>query len=133
MIGAYKKQNQKRGDNVEPTKRNAGRGGDACRDVKHMKAVLKSARGLFATLSKQLEAEMDRLQFGGDGEMDAEAAKRLEIVQTTIVKAQKALQTVLDIEVKLMGGHGPKLPDPPAINLDDARAEIERRLARLAA
>ena len=96
-----------------------------------VQSTLDRARTLFADLSKALEAEIDRLQFE---ERTADGEARLKIVTELIRQNQKALGTVLDIEAKLMrdpdGTGGPRRA---ALDLEDARAEIARRLARLAA
>jgi hypothetical protein len=46
-----------------------------------------------------------------------------------VAQVQKGLQTVLDLEAK----HGIRREAEHALNLEDARNEILRRLARLAA
>ncbi|MEM7505510.1 MAG: hypothetical protein AAF415_02100 [Pseudomonadota bacterium] len=113
---------------MEPTKQDAGRGGEARRETGDLGDTLATARRLFAALSKKLEFEIDQLQ----SEMVMDEA-RDRIVTDLIRRTQKALQTVLDIEVKLAGKPGPDAPEAPPVDLDQARAEIERRLARLAA
>lgn len=113
---------------MEPTKQYAGRGGEARRDTGDLGDTLATARRLFAELAKKLEDEIDQLQF--EAEMDE---AREKIVTDLIRRTQKALQTVLDIQVKLAGKPDPDTPDASPVDLDEARAEIERRLARLAA
>lgn len=92
-------------------------------------SVLNRARKLFAGLSRSLEGEIDRLEAALDFETDASRVRSL----TDLVRQnQKALQTVLDLEVKLMGEADGLRPGRDVIDLADARTEISRRLARLA-
>ncbi|MEM7667623.1 MAG: hypothetical protein AAF317_00540 [Pseudomonadota bacterium] len=62
-----------------------------------------------------------------------ENRERLKAIQSLLTSVHKALQTVRDTEDALLGETPRRVPDPPVINLEEARAEIERRLARLAA
>ena len=92
-------------------------------------SILDRARKLFADLSRSLDGEIDRLQAGKDTENDKELTKEL----TDLVRQnQKALQTVLEQEAKLMREAEKQRPGEGVIDLDQARAEIARRLDRLA-
>lgn len=96
-----------------------------------VQSTLDRARKLFAGLSKVLEAEIDRLQFA---ERTEEGEARLKAVTDLIRQNQKTLGTVLDIEAKLMrDAERDARPGRVELDLEDARAEIARRLARLAA
>ncbi len=92
-------------------------------------SALARARKLFAGLSRSLDGEIDRLQAALNTEIDESRAK----VMTELVRQnQKALQTVLDMEAKLMRKADEQRPGEGVIDLALARAEITRRLARLA-
>ncbi len=92
-------------------------------------SILARARKLFADLSRSLDGEIDRLQAALKTEDDAARAKAL----TDLIRQnQKALQTVLDMEAKLMREADKQRPGEGVIDLAHARAEITRRLARLA-
>ncbi len=99
--------------------------GEATEDL----STLARARKLFADLSRSLDGEIDRLQAGKDTENDKDRTKDL----TDLVRQnQKALQTVLEQEAKLMRETDKQRPGEGVIDLDQARAEIARRLDRLA-
>jgi len=87
--------------------------------------TLTRARKLLADTSAFLELEIDRLY---EVEIEDEPG-RIKQVKDLIAQVQKCMQTVLDLEVK----HGLKRDAADALNLEDARNEILRRLARLAA
>ncbi|MFQ5565713.1 MAG: hypothetical protein ACE5EU_05065 [Paracoccaceae bacterium] len=92
-------------------------------------SALARARKLFAGLSRSLDGEIDRLRAAMETEDDQKRAKVLaELVRTN----QKTLQTVLDFEARLMCEADKQRPGEGVIDLDQARAEIARRLARLA-
>jgi hypothetical protein len=91
--------------------------------------TLVRARRLFAGLSRSLEAEIDRLDAALDDETDD---GRIKSLHDLIRQSQKALQTVLDQEVKLAREADKQRPEEGVIDLAEARAEITRRLARLA-
>lgn len=116
---------------MKPTNQTGGRGGDACQKVQGIEDALGKARRLFAALSTKLEDEIDQLQFVADDTKGNQ--ERLKDVNNLITTVRAALQTVLNIEDKL-AGHGPaKVSQAVVIDLDEARAEIESRLARLVA
>ncbi len=103
-----------------------GRRSDACGD-EGLEETLAHAQRVFADVRDFLEHEIDRLWASDceDGDED-----RLRAVRELVLKNQAALRTVLEIETKL----GLRKADglAQAIDLEEARAEIERRLARLA-
>ena len=117
---------------MEPTIQ-TGRGGDVRSDIQKLESMMESARTVLTNVTKTVEAELDVLQKLPADKIDAELGARIDAMQKLSGKAREAIQTVLNIEMKLMAQTDSKLPDPPAINLEEARAEIERRLARLAA
>jgi hypothetical protein len=92
-------------------------------------STLIRARKLFADLSQSLDGEIDRLKTALDIETDGTWVKSLNEL---IRQNQKALLTVLDIEAKLMHEAKKARPGRDVIDLGEARAEIGRRLARLA-
>ena len=87
--------------------------------------TLTRARKLLADTSAFLELEIDRLC---DVEIDDEP-DQVKRMKDLVAQVQKGLQTVLDLEAK----HGIRREAEHALNLEDARNEILRRLARLAA
>ncbi|MEM7422498.1 MAG: hypothetical protein AAF334_02185 [Pseudomonadota bacterium] len=89
--------------------------------------VLDRARRLLADLSAQLEHESDRL-FGV--ELDEADEARIKTVRGLIAQVQKAMQTVIDIELK--AGLSPS-PGAGALDMEAAREEIIGRLSRLTA
>ncbi len=91
-------------------------------------SILARARKLFADLSRGLDGEIDRLQAAMETEDDQDRTKTLA---EKVRQNQKALQTVLDMEVKLMREADTQRPGEGVIDLAHARAEITRRLARL--
>lgn len=91
-----------------------------------LKEVLDRARRLLADISALLELECDRLF---EIEVDPDDDTRIIRIKELIAQTQKAMQTVLDIEKKAgLGQDG-----PPQLDLEGAREEILRRLARLTA
>lgn len=94
-----------------------------------VRSTLKRARKLFADMANALEAEIDRLQFKSGTEDEED---RIKVITDLVRSNQKALQTVLEIEVKLMREED-REPGRNIIDLEGARAEIRRRLDRLAA
>ncbi|MEL6218782.1 MAG: hypothetical protein AAFR79_09985 [Pseudomonadota bacterium] len=105
----------------------ADRRGDACEGG--IEEFLTRARKTFADMSAYAELELDRLfEEAASGAPDPERQKSL---QTLIQQTQAALLKVLDIEAKLARETNARTAQ--AIDLEDARAEIDRRLARLAA
>ncbi|MEM9046361.1 MAG: hypothetical protein AAGC81_16875 [Pseudomonadota bacterium] len=56
---------------------------------------------------------------------------KFEVIQSAIDKTQKAMRTVMELRAKLRAQQASD--ESAAINLDEARAEIKCRLARLAA
>lgn len=91
--------------------------------------VLNRARTLFAGLSRSLQGEIDRLEAARDTETDEARIGRL----TRLVRMnRKALRSVLDQEARIGQQAEPARGGRDVIDLGDARAEIARRLARLA-
>ncbi len=110
-----------------------GRRGGVCAeepetDVVDVRPVIDRARKLFASTAWLLERMIGSLK----GQIEAETdPKRIQELTDQIRQNQKALQIVLDEERKLpaaqRAGRGEGV-----IDLAEARAEIARRLARLA-
>jgi len=92
-------------------------------------STLDRAQKLFTGLSRSLDGEVDRLQAALEDEADE---GRIKTLHETIRQNQKALQTVLDLEVKLMREAHMQRAGNGVIALAEARAEISRRVARLA-
>ncbi len=92
-------------------------------------SVLARARKLFADLSCSLEGEIDRLRAAMKIENDK---KRTTALTELVRQNQKALQSVLDLEAKLMRQADQQRPGEGVIDLAQARTEIARRLDRLA-
>ena len=104
-----------------------GRGGHVCADEGVLETSLRLTRKQLIATSKYLEQKLDEL-FESERDFDDEKVK---LIQSAIEKTQKAMQTVMDLEAKLKAREAGD--SGAAINLDEARAEIESRLARLAA
>ena len=102
-----------------------GRRGGAY-SVEELENVLNRARKLLADLSAVLELEIDRL-FGI--EFDENDTDREKQIKTLIGQAQRAWQTVIDLEAKY--GLSP-YDGRSELDLEAARAEILERLGRLA-
>jgi len=91
--------------------------------------ALERARKLFARLSARLDEEIDRLDAAIQTECETNRTRELsELVR----QYQKVLTTVLELEAKLEREAEYARPGKDLIDLDQARAEIARRLARLA-
>lgn len=101
-----------------------GRRGDACGDG--IDEFLSRAQETFATLSRNCELQLDAL-FSAE-KTDKE---RTELIRALITTTQQAYLKVLDIEAKIALQN--KARAAQVLDLEEARAEIERRLARLAA
>ncbi|MBY8977640.1 hypothetical protein KHP62_17640 [Rhodobacteraceae bacterium NNCM2] len=112
------------------TQAKAGRGGGVRVDDKAMLAVLRTTRKSLVSLARRLESMLDDDLRAGGAVLTNDQVKE---VHSLIHSTQKAMQTVSEIEGKLTGQSARRIPDPPVINMEEARAEIERRLARLAA
>jgi hypothetical protein len=92
-------------------------------------SILARARKLFAGLSRGLDGEIDRLQTALEIETEnSRIGKITELIRLN----QKALQSVLDLEIKLMRETNKQRPGEGVINLAQARAEVARRLDRIA-
>ena len=112
------------------TTEDLGRRGGVCAEGETEDlSTLDRARRLFARLSRGLEREIDRLENALEAETERERIKELT---DAIRQNQKALQTVLDTECRLMRGAGRARRGEGVIDLAEARAEITRRLDRLA-
>ena len=94
-------------------------------------SALTRARKLFTGLSRSLDGEIYRMQAALETETEADPV-RAKAMAETIRQNQKALQTVLDMEVKLAREADRQRPGEGVIDLAQARAEIARRLDRLA-
>lgn len=112
------------------TTEDLGRRGGVCAEESAVEIppMIDRARKLFASLSSRLEAMIDRFETAIEFETDKARIRDLtELVRMN----QKALQTVLDEERKLpdaaKAGRGEGV-----IDLAEARAEVARRLDRLA-
>lgn len=115
---------------MESATEDLGRGGDVCAEIRTEDlSTLECARRLFADLSRGLEGMIDRLRTAYEAETDI---KRINELQEAIRQNQKALQSVLNMEGKLMPGPGKAGRGEGVIDLAQARAEIARRLDRLA-
>lgn len=104
-----------------------GRRGDAC--MGELSKFLARAQRTCARLSEYTERELDRLdtkEAKTDDDVERGKALRALIEQNRV-----ALLRLLDIEARLALKTDALAAQ--AIDLEDARAEIERRLARLAA
>jgi hypothetical protein len=111
------------------TTEDLGRRGGVCAEAAaDDPSVLDRARKLFAGLSRGLDREIERLERALEAETDESRVRKL----TDLIRLnQKALQIVLDHEGKLPGGARAGRGEG-VIDLAEARAEIARRLARLA-
>ncbi|MEM7178743.1 MAG: hypothetical protein AAGD47_10035 [Pseudomonadota bacterium] len=99
-------------------------------DDKAMMAVLRTTRKSLVSLAERLERMLDDdLRSGGEILTDRQVKEVTSLINST----HKAMQQVGEIEGKLTGKVAKPIPDPPCIDMEEARAEIERRLARLAA
>ena len=103
-----------------------GRRGDA--SGRTLEDTLGSAQQLFADTAAFLELEIDRL-FGA--EVEDTDATRIEAMRKLITLNQQALMKVIEIAGKI--GLAADAQARQMLDLEDARAEIDRRLARLAA
>ncbi len=109
-----------------------GRWGGASADQAAVNlSILARARKLFAGLSRSLDGEIDRLQAVLETETETDKDRTKALAELVRVN-QKTLQTVLDMEAKLMREADKQRPGEGVIDLAHARAEITRRLARLA-
>lgn len=92
--------------------------------------ALKTAERLFAQVSRDLARQMKGL----DAAIEAGDAECPRAVEDLAVRTQKALQSVLDLELRLMKAREKAAPAAGAeLDLEAARDEIESRLARLEA
>ncbi len=107
-----------------------GRRGGVCAEVSAEDlSTLDRARKLFAGVSRTLEREIESLETALKAETDTD---RIDKLNDAIRMNQKALQNVLAMEAKLMPGAGGARRGEGVIDLAEARAEIARRLDRLA-
>lgn len=93
-----------------------------------LEETLDGARRLFADLTAFLELEIEEL---GKTDTEALTEARMRSVTDLIRMSQKALTVVLEIKSKLARDLGASRED--MLDLDAARDEIARRLARLEA
>jgi len=94
------------------------------REEDDVEATLASARQIFADVSSFLEREIDRLKTRQTDDPD-----RLRAVMDLIKQNQQALLRVLEMRAKL--GREARAECSQMLDLESARAEIDRRLARL--
>ena len=90
--------------------------------------ALERARKLFDRLSSSLDAAIDRL----DTELPKDGADRAKELGELVRQYQRILATVLELEAKLECEAAYARPGKDLIDLEAARTEIARRLARLA-
>ena len=93
--------------------------------VEELEDVLNRARRLLADISALLELEIERLF---DTEIEPDDRVRIDNATDMIRQTQKAMATILEIEAK--AGLS-AMADRNAMDLEAARDEILRRLARL--
>jgi hypothetical protein len=91
-------------------------------------STLDRARKLFAGLSRSLDGEIDRIQSAVESEPDEEQIRKLN---GTIRENWRTLNTILELEAKLMRKADKQSTDEGVIDLAQAREEIARRLSRL--
>ncbi|MEM1275171.1 MAG: hypothetical protein AAGH74_01470 [Pseudomonadota bacterium] len=91
-------------------------------------ASLSMTRKQLVVTSNYLERLMDEAFQKPKDKFDKDEFKE---IQSASDKTQKAIQTVLELQAKLRAQQASD--EGAAINLDEARAEIKNRLARLAA
>jgi hypothetical protein len=91
-------------------------------------STLARARKLFASLSRALEGEIKRLKNASETEDESQARIRSGVIRQN----QRALQLVLELEVNLIRETAKQRPGEGVIDLVQARAEVARRLDRLA-
>lgn len=104
-------------------------GGAEAHEENVAEAALACARNLFADLMAALEAEIARLRAAQSATMEIDEVRRLDDL---IRRNQKALQSVLDWQLKTRGPAQKARAGAGVIDLEEARREIARRLARLA-
>lgn len=100
---------------------------DAAHGCANTEEVIGQARHVFADVSAMLRSETEKLF---ETEVDDLDEKRITRIADLIRQTQKALMMVLEIEAKL--GHDTDHSRRQMLDLTDAKAEIARRLARLA-
>lgn len=88
--------------------------------------ILENARTILADASAYIELHLDELRRLEAGEIDP---KKLKDLQKLVQEAHAAWRQVLDLQVK--AGISPNTG--PVLDMEAARAEILRRLSRLAA
>ena len=101
-----------------------GRRGDA-HSEEELDDVLNHARKILADTCVLLDHEVDT-QFAT--EIDGRDEERLKKIKGLIVSTQKAIQQILDIEAKLRLSQA---VDGRELNVEEAREEIMRRIARI--
>ena len=105
----------------------AGRPNGAGAEVADERVRLACARGLFARAAEALDRQLRALSAEADAGAERE---RIKTIETLIREAQRALLVVLEFEAKL-DRREPEEAEG-GLDLEAARAEIARRLARLA-
>ena len=100
------------------------RRGGTC-STEELQDVLNRARRILADTSALLELEIERLF---ETEIEVSDDEQMKRIKNLIAQAQKGVQQVLDIEAKA----GLTVPvGGSALDLERAREEIMRRIARL--
>ena len=103
-------------------------GAEACGEDA-AEAALTCARSLFADLMSALADEIDRLRALKGATDEIAEARRLDDL---IRRNQKALQSVLDWQLSMERRRDGPSAGKEVIDLEAARREITRRIARLA-
>lgn len=103
-----------------------GRRGDASR-VDDLERTIERARRTLADAAALMDLEIEELW---NTETDPDDPKRYDRITALIRQAHKAMSAITDIEKSTGLG---RLAEKDALNLEEARAEILRRLAGLAA
>ena len=101
-----------------------GRRGGAY-SAEELEDVLNRARKILADTTALLDLEIERYF---DEEVEDKEEERIKRIQGLITQTQKGMQQIMDIELKT----GLTQAAERELNLDDARREILRRIARLA-
>lgn len=93
--------------------------------AEELQDVLNRARRILADTSALLEHEIERLF---ETEIDVSDEEQMKRIKNLIAQTQKCVQQVLDIEAEA----GLSVTDSSnSLDLDEAREEITRRIARL--
>jgi phosphoribosyl-dephospho-CoA transferase len=102
-----------------------GRRGDASR-IEDLERTIERARKTLADAAALMDLEIEELW---NTETDVDDPKRYDRITSLIRQAHKAMSAITDIEKSTGLG---RLADKDVLNLEEARAEILRRLAGIA-